>query len=365
MTVDRGPARKDRLLIYRLGSIGDTMVALPALKLIARRFPDAERVLLTNEAPANGASMETLLAGSGLVDRCIAYKPGERRPGALARLAGTIRALRADRLIYLTEPKGGLATWRDIAFFRACGITRIIGAPLSRDMRTHRPSPDGRKRESEGARLARCIAALGDARLDDAESWRPFLSDDDRTQADRILDGWNGAASFIALAVGARVPAKDWGEDRWAALIDGLEKRCSGIGLMLVGGPADRDRAKRLSANRRLPILDRCGEDLRVTMALLRHARLAVTSDGGPMHIAAGLGVPVVAVFSGDQPPGVWFPAGKGHVVFHPSDGDPSPSHAAGRRCGAGPIPAAMPDMVMSDIVLDACLDHLSAPRPS
>lgn len=358
MTHDGRPVRKERLLIYRLGSIGDTMVALPALKLIARRFPDAERVLLTNEAPANGASMATLLAGSGLVDRCITYKPGERRPGVLARLAGSIRALRADRLIYLTEPKGGLATWRDVAFFRACGITRIIGAPLSRDMRTHRPSSDGERLESEGARLARCIAALGDAQLDDAESWRPFLGDDDKARADRILDGWNGAAPFIALAVGARVPAKDWGEDRWAALIDGLEERCPGIGLMLVGGPADRDRAKRLIANRRLPVLDRCGEDLRVTMALLRHARLAVTSDGGPMHIAAGLGVPVVAVFSGDQPPGVWFPVGKGHVVFHPSTGDPASFHALGRRRGTGSIRAVMPGTV-----LDACLDHLSVPR--
>ncbi len=37
-----------RVLIYRLGSLGDTLIALPALKLVARAFPDAERRLLTN-----------------------------------------------------------------------------------------------------------------------------------------------------------------------------------------------------------------------------------------------------------------------------------------------------------------------------
>ena len=37
-----------KVLIYRLGSLGDTVVALPSLHLIARAFPDAERRVLTN-----------------------------------------------------------------------------------------------------------------------------------------------------------------------------------------------------------------------------------------------------------------------------------------------------------------------------
>lgn len=309
-----------RILIYRLGSIGDTMVALPALKLIARRFPDAERIVLTGAAPVNGASMATLLAGSGLAHRYLEYQPGERRLSALFRLAQTIRGVQADTLIYLTQPRGGAATWRDIAFFRACGVSRIIGAPLSRDMRRHRLLSDGKTRESEGARLARCIAALGDARLDDRESWAPFLGDEEQAAAARILGGWGGGANFIVLGIGVRAPAKDWGEDRWSELMDLVEEHCPGMGLLLFGGPSDRPRARRLAAGRRAPVLDRCDQDaadLRISMALLRRARLAVVTDGGPMHLAAGLGVPSIAIFSAIYPPGVWFPAGNNHTVFY------------------------------------------------
>lgn len=364
------PAQPRRILIYRLGSIGDTMVALPALKLVARRFPDAERVLLTGEAPHNGASMATLLAGSGLVHRHIEYRPKERRPFVLLSLLRRIRALRADLLVYLTEPKGAVAIWRDVAFFRACGIRRIVGAPLSLDRRRHGPPSDGRGpdgggpepgiRESEAARLARCIAELGDARLDAPESWEPPLDDTERAEADRILRAWNGGAPFVAMAVGMRAPVKDWGEDRWAELIGLFEARHPDIGVMLVGGPLDRSRAGRLAADRNIPVLDRCGGDLRVTMALLRRARLAVATDGGPMHMAAGLGVPVVAVFSGTNPPGIWFPAGEGHTVFYRSP----PCSGCGPRACAGHGGACIRS-VSAGAVFGACsarLDSAGAP---
>jgi heptosyltransferase III len=362
MTFDGAPdaASLRRILIHRLGSIGDTMVALPALKLIARRFPDAERIVLTGAAPVNGASMATLLDGSGLAHGYIDYVPGERRIGALYRLARTIRALRADALIYLTEPKGRFATWRDVAFFHACGVKRIIGAPLSHDLRTHRPSSDGKTGESEAARLARCIAELGDARLDDPASWVPFISDDEDAEAARILSVWPADRRFIALAVGARAPARDWGEDRWSALIDRLENERPDLGLMLFGGPSDRPRAERLAAGRRIPVLDRCDRspaDLRVSLALLRRACLTVAANGGPMHMAAGLGVPVVAVFSAFYPPGVWAPAGNGHAVFLPQV-----------SCvGCGPAVCARPGeacirMTTADAVFAACAARLPPP---
>lgn len=359
-----GAAPLRRILIHRLGSIGDTMVALPALKLIARRFPDAERIVLTGTAPANGATMATLLTGSGLAHRYIDYAPGERRIGALYRLARTIRALNADALIYLTEPKGRFATWRDVAFFRACGIKHIIGAPLSCDLRTHRLSSDGKTRESEAARLTRCIAALGDARLDDPASWTPFISDDEHAEAERILSAWPGGRRFIALAIGVRALARDWGEDRWSALIDRLEHERPDLGLMLLGGPFDRPRAERLIVGRRSPVLDRCDQNpagLRVSLALLQRASLMVAANGGPMHMAAGLGVPVVAVFSAFYPPGVWAPAGNGHVVFLPDAACAGCSSAVCARPGEPCI-----RMTTTDAVFDACLARSPPPwRPS
>ncbi|MGA2046628.1 MAG: glycosyltransferase family 9 protein, partial [Terracidiphilus sp.] len=91
-----------RVLIHRLGSLGDTVVALPCLHLIARVFPNAERRLLTNfpvhaKAPASAAVLE----GSGLVHGYMRYTAGTRNPAELLRLAGEIRRFRPDVVVYL------------------------------------------------------------------------------------------------------------------------------------------------------------------------------------------------------------------------------------------------------------------------
>jgi hypothetical protein len=55
----------ERVLLYRLGSLGDMVVALPALHLVARTFPDAERRLLTNDpVSAKAAPAEAVLGGA-------------------------------------------------------------------------------------------------------------------------------------------------------------------------------------------------------------------------------------------------------------------------------------------------------------
>ena len=73
------PTELKRVLVYRLGSLGDTVVALPALHLIARAFPDAERRMLTNfpvsvKAPAAAA----ILADNGLIHGYFRYTAGTR-----------------------------------------------------------------------------------------------------------------------------------------------------------------------------------------------------------------------------------------------------------------------------------------------
>lgn len=310
-----------RVLIYRLGSLGDTLVALPALKLIARAFPEAERVVVTNSPPANGVSMATVLEGSGLAHRFIEYRTGERSPRALWRLGSALSRVQAEVLIYLTEPRGAWSTWRDLAFFRLCGIRRIVGAPLTAALR-HPHLPNNAKIwESEASRLARCVAELGDARLQHADAWTLSLSTSERAEAERILAHWltPPLSRFIVVAPGIRQVAKDWGEDNWTMLIRRIESTWPDCGLMLVGGDGDRARGQRLAQACCNPVLDRCGADLRITMALIARASLLIGTDGGPMHVAAALGVPSVIVFAGTDRPGVWFPAGDNHTLLYAS----------------------------------------------
>ena len=73
---------KQRVVIYRLGSLGDTVVALPCFHKVAKAFPDAERIVLTNvPVSSNAAPVETILGGSGLIHATLAYPIGTRSPG--------------------------------------------------------------------------------------------------------------------------------------------------------------------------------------------------------------------------------------------------------------------------------------------
>lgn len=309
-----------RILIFRLGSLGDTIVTLPALHLVARAFPDAERRILTN-FPTSGkeSSIGLVLGESGLAHGYLRYPIGLRRPGPLHRLSREIRAWRPDLMIYLTEPRGRLATWRDLAYFGYCGVTRIVGAPLRRDRAENRYLPERDLWESEAARLARCVARLGDARICAPESWDLGFTAEERRSADEALAGWPGAANFLAFSNGAKVQVKDWGDDNWRRVLTDLAPEHSGLGLALIGAADEAEAAGRLATCWPGPILNLCGHLApRVSALVIARARAFLGHDGGPMHLAAAVGTRVAAVFSARAKPGVWFPHGEGHrIVYH------------------------------------------------
>lgn len=307
-----------RVLIYRLGSLGDTVVALPALRLIACAFPNAERWMLTNfSISSKAAPMSQVLNGTGLVQGYIEYPIGIRHPRALLKLRNDIRRLRPDVLIYLMESRSLFKTLRDAWFFRLCDIRRLIGIPYTVDMRTCRNLGNDLY-EFEGARLARRIRELGDARLDDPFAFDLKLIAAERETARSALDPLAGTP-LLGASIGAKVDVKDWGDKNWSALLNRLGKYLPGWGLVIVGAEVERSRSDALLNHWPGPSLNLCGRlTVRESAAALECCRLFVGHDSGPMHLAAAVGTPCVAIFSARNLPGVWFPYGEQHrVVYH------------------------------------------------
>lgn len=317
MSGDRETVR--RVLIYRLGSLGDTVVTLPCFHLVARAFPDAERRVLTNE-PIGGkaAPVEHVLGDGGFAHGYLRYPAGTRRLTSLFRLRREIRAFDPDLLVYLTETRGAAAAVRDVGFFRTCGIGRIVGAPLSSDLASYRYLPKRGLWEHEAERLARCMSPLGDVRLDSRESWDLRFTAAERARVERALAGWPGAGSFVAFSIGANKDVSDWGDARWSAVLPVLSDAAPGVGLALIGAAQDRARSAALAAHWRGPAINLCGALApRESGLAIARARLFMGHDSGPMHLAAAVGTPTVAVFSGHSLPGVWFPYGPGHTPLH------------------------------------------------
>jgi lipopolysaccharide heptosyltransferase III len=312
--------RTDRVLVYRLGSLGDTVVALPCFHLIARAFPGAERRVLTNlpEGP-KAPALATVLGERGLAHSYMSYPWGTRTAAKLAEVSRQIRDWRPDLLIYLAQRRKLGEVLRDAAFFRLSGIRRIVGLPLSSDLRTNRWIPEGGYYEPEAARLARCLSALGDARVDDPASWDLLLTGAEKDRADGILAGWPGRRNFLACSVGTKIDVKDWGVWNWRKTLARLSEDHPALGLVMVGAPEETSASDEASAEWRGPLLNLCGKITpRETAAVLAKAVAFVGHDSGPMHLAAIGSVPCTAVFSAREKARIWYPFGPDHrVIYH------------------------------------------------
>ena len=309
-----------RVLIYRLGSLGDTLVALPAFHLVRQVFPEAHITLLTNvPVSSNVAPMEDILRNTHLYDDSLSYPTSLRDVSKLSGLRKTLKTGRYDCLIYLTEPKGGiLSSIRDYLFFRFCGIRRVIGVPFS--SRTLRPVklPDSDLFLSETARVLECIRELGNVDVRDPKWWDMQLIQAETAEAETLLREHGISGRFLAASVGTKIQPNDWEDPNWSSLMERLTADFPGLPLILFGASEERERCARLAALWRGPKANLCGmTSPRVSAAILRSAAVMVCHDSGPMHLAAVMGVPCVAIFSARNPPGVWYPRGENHTVLY------------------------------------------------
>jgi heptosyltransferase-3 len=308
-----------KVLIYRLGSLGDTTVALPCFHLIERAYPNSERILLTNfpvhaKAPASAA----VLGESGLVHGYMRYTTGTRSMSELLRLAAEIRRFAPDVLVYLMPLRNPRAVKRDQWFFRlAGGVRRIVGVPAAAELvRIQNPATEMYR--PEAVRLAQTVRVLGDAEPEKLENWSLRLTPGER-EAARFALGELAGRPLIVCGPGTKMQAKDWGQENWRALIGKLAARYEGYGLALIGAKEDADVSEFAAREWAGPKVNLCGRlSPRETAAIFEHAQIFLGPDSGPMHLAACAGVPCVIAFSARGLPGVWYPAGRQHrVIYH------------------------------------------------
>ncbi len=311
-----------RILIYRLGSLGDTVVALPCLHKVAEIFPDAERYVLTNvPVSSKAAPLATILANAGLIDGAIPYPVGLRSITKLLALAWRLRGLGASTLIYLSPPRGLISVYRDIAFFLLCGFTRIIGAPTTRDLRLCRVDPATGLTEQECVRLTRTIAELGPIDLDNSASWDLRLTDPERQVGAKTIAVFNGRP-FIGINMGGKAAENHWGDDNWRNLLREIARDYGGYGLLVVGAADDAACVAYVTENWPSEVVNACGRLLpRESAAALEEANLFIGHDLGPLHLAAACGVTCVGIYGGLNEPRQWHPYGSQHRIIHRMEG--------------------------------------------
>ncbi|HUT74612.1 MAG TPA: glycosyltransferase family 9 protein [Armatimonadota bacterium] len=291
-----------RIAVFHLNQVGDLMFSLPALAALRARFPAAEIVSILRP------HLRELLQDSPYVDRLILRRGGL---AAEARLARGLRGAGFDLVVALSQSASSVLQ------ALACGAPRRVGfvdADLS-FLFTRKVHVRGVVWPGKLARLPVCLGA-------DAPplSYVGMLAIAEalRARARGLLEkrGVASGQEMVAIAPGAsgRRRHKAWEAGRFAAVGDHLHRRW-GAAVVIVGGAGDAAEAGRIAAAMSAPAVNLAGHTTTGELvAVLERARLLVGIDAGPMHVAAAMGTPTVALF-GPTDPRRTGPCGDGHEI--------------------------------------------------
>src|SRR5882724_1784314 len=313
-----------RILVFRIGQLGDTIVAVPAMWLVRKNYPAAYVALLCDRHPGKTHVIASdLLRGSRIFDEYLSYPVSESgefmRTRRMASLLANIRRKHFDTLVYLAPTnRTAEQVARDRRFFSLAGIRNFIGMHGFEHLEPKQEGEPMRSSPAESELLFRRLEASGLK----AESGDRSRLDLGLSEADEaVMRGWlstlpsDEGRTWIAVGPGSKMPAKRWPLERFLHVIGELISEFD-IWPVIFGGEEDRVIGAWL--------LDRWGSGynaagalgIRSSLAAMKHCELFIGNDTGTMHMAAAVGLPCVAIFSSRERPGLWYPQGEGHRVF-------------------------------------------------
>jgi lipopolysaccharide heptosyltransferase I len=292
------------ILLIKPSSLGDIVHAMPTCAAIRRAYPKARLTWLAKRQ------------WTGLVERI----DGVDRVWPLRSTAtgwlSQVPPLRAEHFDLVLDLQG---------LFRSAAIGRLSGAPLFVGFANGRegspwfysrrvPVPELEMHAVDRYLLLAKAVGAGEP---GAPEFRFRIPKTDHEEVELLLSrsGVKPGTSWVALNVSARWPTKRWPAESFAEVADRLQQDGYGA-VVIIGGPEERADVATVSAMMKTPAIDLTGATtVGLLPALLSKASMLITNDSGPMHIAAAVGTPVVALF-GPTSAVRTGPYGAGHEVL-------------------------------------------------
>lgn len=275
------------VLIVRLGALGDVVHAIPAAAALRTAFPGAEIDWLVE---ARHRSIVELVMS---IDRSIVLERA-----SLGGWLEVIRQLRLKAYDLAIDLQGLL---KSAVLARASGAPRVVGFSIwhlrektARPFYSDTVSSDERHVVRQNLRLLRAIG------IDDARIRFPLREVSSRA-LDDIRERIGNGQHFALINPGAAWPNKRWPASRYGQVASFVREICGFVPVVL-WGPDERTLAEEVVT---------CSADAAITappttildlVALSRAAALVVSGDTGPLHIAAAVGTPSVAIFGPTDP---------------------------------------------------------------
>lgn len=300
----------DNILIRGTNWIGDAVMTLPAVAAIRSTFPRARITILVKPWVA-----DIFRLCPDVDDIMIYERPGRHEGlGGLLRLAGELRKKEFDAAILLQNAVEAaiLALLANIpirAGYNSDGRGMLLTNSIIRTKAI--------RQVHQTDYYLEMVKALGCRPVGRDVLLTP--GEDDERLADALIagHGLQDGRMMIGMAPGAAYgPAKKWFPYRFQLVADKLWDSVAAQ-VVLFGSSDDHDAAAAVQAQAKYPMVDLTGKtSLREAMALMSRCLLFISNDSGLMHVAAALGVPIVAIF-GSTNPATTSPTGRNHVIIY------------------------------------------------
>lgn len=288
----------DRILIFRTGSLGDNLCAIPSIVAIREQYPSAELDILANAGSTNLVTFNKLL-DPAYYDTIIDYFGYSKK-----MLFSLLREKKYDLIIYL--PQTGASFFRlirDMIFFRVIARSGF-GWQRSTINYFRQTQEKFIVFDNEIARLNKLLSRHG-ITVKDSNFLLNIQPGDHQIVDDYFCKhGITEERINIAVVVGAKRPQNRWPVSYFREVISHFSNRYN---IVLVGGPEDKELTKAFAGMEN--VYDCCGFFTPVQSALaLRKCYMTISNDTGPMHLSYAVGTPTIALFSSRDFPGKWFP---------------------------------------------------------
>jgi predicted lipopolysaccharide heptosyltransferase III len=299
-----------KILLLQLKRIGDLILTTPAITALRERFPDAE---LTIVISSECADLVPAISGA---DRILMARRNLSDLAAFLTIAGKkfdycIDFTRNDRsafLTFLSKARKRIVSYRvrDQSKRRARLYTDFVGVRM-RDL--HTIDYNLSLLEPLGIRSVSFPLHLQ-------------LPQSAHEKADALRRNWNVSKPYIVLHPGSARREKLWDAGRWARVIERFG-RDNDLDLILTSGASKHEQTHIAAIKNETKIIDLSGKtDLLTLAALISQARLLVTVDSAPMHLAATTRTPQVILF-GPTNPFHWRPRESPAIILHGKTAEP------------------------------------------
>ncbi|MDO9462851.1 MAG: lipopolysaccharide heptosyltransferase II [Deltaproteobacteria bacterium] len=305
-----------KILIVKLSAIGDVVHSLPVLYALREKFPSAQISWLVEEAASS------LLHEHPLLDRLIVSKrkswlkalghAGDRKK-AITEITSFIHELRDTEYDIVLDLHALLKS--GFLIFLARGKRKIgyaRGDEGSSVFLNEKVPPYDIEKH---AILRYMNLAIHLGAQPDGYYFPIPISDTDKQSIRQILKQERVEGPFITINPMAKWKSKLWDKKKFALLADHCIREFK-LPVIFTGGREDDAEIQSMMEQMQERAVNFCGRtNLRELAHLYSLSRVMVTTDTGPMHIAAAMGTPVVALF-GPTAPWRTGPFGDGHVVI-------------------------------------------------